>query len=102
MSRPPAGTNCLPLPRSVLPSASGLRPEAFAVVPPTPDSPLLRTHVTLVEPTGPEDIILFDLAGHEACARIGTGEIPQAGEARIAVDMRKAVFFDRETSLLVQ
>jgi multiple sugar transport system ATP-binding protein len=80
----------------------GLRPEAFAVVPLTPDSPLLRTHVTLVEPTGPEDIILFDLAGHEACARIGTGEIPQTGEAQIAVDMRKAVFFDRETSLLVQ
>jgi multiple sugar transport system ATP-binding protein len=80
----------------------GLRPEAFSEKRSPSDHATVRTRITLVEPTGPENIILFDLAGHEAVARIGTGEIAKTGEAEFAVDMRKAVFFDKDSGLRIQ
>jgi multiple sugar transport system ATP-binding protein len=80
----------------------GLRPEAFSEKRAPSDHATIRTRIILVEPTGPENIILFDLAGHEAVARIGTGEIAKTGEAEFAVDMRKAVFFDKDSGLRIQ
>ena len=80
----------------------GLRPEAFSEKRSPSDHATVRTRIILVEPTGPENISLFDLAGHEAVARIGTGEIAKTGEAEFAVDMRKAVFFDKDSGLRIQ
>ena len=80
----------------------GLRPEAFTERSAGSDETPFRTSVTLIEPTGPEDMILFDLAGHEAVARIGTGTIARTGVADLAVDMRKAVFFDPASGLRIQ
>ena len=80
----------------------GLRPEAFSEKRSPSDHATVRTRIILVEPTGPENIILFDLAGHEAVARIGTGEIAKTGDAEFAVDMRKPVFFDKDFALRIQ
>jgi multiple sugar transport system ATP-binding protein len=80
----------------------GLRPEAFTERRAGSDERPIRTTVTLIEPTGPEDMILFDLGGHEAVARIGTGAIGSTGETELAVDMRKAMFFDPDSGLCIQ
>jgi multiple sugar transport system ATP-binding protein len=80
----------------------GLRPEAFAPKGPATGDAAVRADITLVEPTGHEDIIVFDLGGHETVARIGAGLVGQAGPADLAVDMRKAVFFDPATGMRVQ
>ena len=80
----------------------GLRPEAIS----DPgafhdDSPAVQevdllVHVT--EPTGPDTLAVLDLGGGEATARMRAGFSTGAGqEARFAVDMAKAVFFDPET-----
>jgi multiple sugar transport system ATP-binding protein len=97
----------LPLPNDAMPPVGadlllGLRPEAFSPVKFGTDGHLIKVQVTLIEPTGPEDIVLFDIAGHEAVARIGAGSIDQPGQAALAIDMRNAVFFDPKTELRVQ
>jgi multiple sugar transport system ATP-binding protein len=79
----------------------GLRPEAFSVTTGAGVS-TVSVNVNFIEPTGPEEIILFDLAGHEVVARVGTGAVAQIGALDLAVDMQKAVFFDPETELRVQ
>src|SRR6202453_3580485 len=79
----------------------GLRPEAFSVTTGAGVS-TVSVNVNLIEPTGPEEIILFTLAGHEVVARVGAGAVAQIGVLDFAVDMQKAVFFDPETELRIQ
>jgi multiple sugar transport system ATP-binding protein len=79
----------------------GLRPEAFSAKPGSGDT-VLSTRASLIEPTGPEDMVLFDLGGHEAVARVGAGSVTDLGPIRLAVDMQKAVFFDPQTELRIQ
>jgi multiple sugar transport system ATP-binding protein len=101
-----AGPVRLPLPESVRAPLEtklilGLRPEAFSFKTGANVS-AVSASVNLIEPTGPEDIVLFDLAGHEVVARMGAGAVAQTGAIDLAVDMQKAVFFDPETELRIQ
>jgi multiple sugar transport system ATP-binding protein len=89
---PPIGTKLL----------LGFRPEAVSPARSGMENPEIKVHVTLIEPTGPEDIVLFDIAGHEAVARISSGAIEQTGQATLSINMRNAVFFDPKTELRTQ
>ncbi|MFZ5673042.1 MAG: ABC transporter ATP-binding protein [Pseudomonadota bacterium] len=73
----------------------GLRPEFLHHNPESKTA--CRALVEIVEPTGPEDIVLLKLSGQRATAKWPTG-LAKAGEERmIGVDPNGALFFDPES-----
>jgi multiple sugar transport system ATP-binding protein len=80
----------------------GIRPEWLSM-PHTfvPGTVLIDAAVTLIEPTGPDEIALFSLAGHEISGRFAVDELPREGNVRLAFDMRKVRFFDGKTGDLL-
>jgi multiple sugar transport system ATP-binding protein len=77
----------------------GLRPEAIGrgEVRTEPDARFFAFEriVDVVEPTGPDTMLVFTLGGHEAIARVRPEESMPAGTSyRFEADMQKAKFFD--------
>jgi multiple sugar transport system ATP-binding protein len=56
--------------------------------------------VDVVEPTGPDTLLVFSLGGIEAIARVRPEErVPEGSAFRFEVNMDKAKLFDAETGL---
>jgi ABC-type sugar transport system ATPase subunit len=73
----------------------GLRPEFLHHNP--EGKTACRAVVEIVEPTGPEDIVLLKVSGQRATAKWPTG-LAKAGEERmIGIDAKGALFFDPES-----
>jgi multiple sugar transport system ATP-binding protein len=82
----------------------GLRPETITHVGAhdTPGASLFvfERAVDVVEPTGPDTMLVFTLGGIEAIARVRPEERARPGEAfRFEVNMSKAKLFDGETGM---
>jgi multiple sugar transport system ATP-binding protein len=61
----------------------------------------VEVDVTLIEPTGPDSIIVFELGGRECMARVAAGDIIKSGPNTISFSVHKSVFFDSETETLI-
>lgn len=58
----------------------------------------LNARVEVVEPTGPDTLVLIDLNGQEVCCRVDPKDVANVGESMgFSLDMSKAVLFDVET-----
>ena len=82
----------------------GLRPEAFEVDPSVRDDPMAvrtRVDVALVEPTGPDTIIVFGLGGVEASGRVAAKSVANVGPLNIGFSTKNAIWFDSETQDLI-
>jgi multiple sugar transport system ATP-binding protein len=81
----------------------GLRPEAITHTgshPQGPDIFSFERKVDVVEPTGPDTMLIFALGGLEATARVRPEEPAKAGASfRFEVNMEKAKLFDATTGL---
>jgi len=80
----------------------GLRPEAFGDQElASGDNPAVRHFTCLVdvtEPTGPDTLTMFNIAGIEVTARMHSGSDMRPGiQGRFSVDMARAVFFDADS-----
>jgi multiple sugar transport system ATP-binding protein len=104
------GTVRFPVPAALAPSASrylgrdlklGLRPEAVTyegAQPPAPHLFAFERSVDVVEPTGPDTMLVFTLGGSEAIARVRPEDAPPEGAPyRFCANMAKAKLFDPET-----
>ncbi|MDK4728694.1 ABC transporter ATP-binding protein [Rhizobium phaseoli] len=74
----------------------GIRPENF-----TPASAGAGNHIAVdvdvVEPTGPDALVVFQLANVEVTARLPPNVTQSRSEASLAVDASKIVLFDAQT-----
>jgi multiple sugar transport system ATP-binding protein len=79
----------------------GLRPETIGragVQTPGPDIFAFERVIDVVEPTGPDTMLIFTLGGQEAIARVRPEDRSPAGtKYRFEVDMHKAKIFDADT-----
>ncbi|WP_323772242.1 ABC transporter ATP-binding protein [Antarctobacter sp.] len=79
----------------------GLRPEtifAAGTELPGPDRFLFERPVEVVEPTGPDTMIVFEIAGKEAIARVRPEDARDVGTLfSFEVDMSKAKLFDAKS-----
>ena len=104
----------LPLPRSYPGAAQqagrrvvlGVRPETLAdaarAQEPGREFGLLEGVVEVVEPTGPETMVVVRLGGREMVARFEPDAAPAVGDrVSLAVDMAKACLFDPDTQVLI-
>jgi multiple sugar transport system ATP-binding protein len=57
---------------------AGIRPEAFSSGP--VDGALLKGNVDVVEPTGPDTMVIVDISGKKLTARLGARERPALGQ----------------------
>ena len=74
----------------------GVRPEMFSVA--GAGSPrTVQVGIDVVEPTGPDSLVVFQLGGVEVTARLPPKSAAAGTEARLAVDTSKVVVFDAET-----
>lgn len=74
----------------------GIRPESFAVAAANQPAELV-VDVDVVEPTGPDTLVVFLLAGVEVTARLAPKQADAGHEARLIVDASKIVLFDAAT-----
>jgi multiple sugar transport system ATP-binding protein len=81
----------------------GMRPEAIFAAGtelPGPDRFVFEERVEVVEPTGPDTMIVFDIGGTELIARVRPEDAREAGAPfRFEVDLSKAKLFDAESGL---
>lgn len=81
----------------------GLRPEtifAAGTELPGPNRFVFEREVDVVEPTGPDTMIVFNLGGQDLIARVRPEDARPSGTCfRFEVDMDKAKIFDSETGL---
>ncbi|AXS41623.1 sn-glycerol-3-phosphate ABC transporter ATP-binding protein UgpC [Breoghania sp. L-A4] len=81
----------------------GLRPEtifAAGTELPGPERFIFERPVEVVEPTGPDTMLVFSIGGTELIARVRPQDASPPGTAfRFEVEMGKAKLFDRETGL---
>ncbi|HDR27768.1 TOBE domain-containing protein, partial [Rhodovulum sp.] len=79
----------------------GLRPEtifAAGAKLPGPNRYLFEASVEVVEPTGPDTMLVFQIGGQDLVARVRPEDIATPGAAfRFEVDMGKAKLFDADT-----
>jgi multiple sugar transport system ATP-binding protein len=79
----------------------GLRPEAITRSDGQisgPDLFAFERNVDVVEPTGPDTMLVFTLGGQEAIARVRPEEsVPEGSPFKFGADMGKAKLFDPET-----
>ena len=80
----------------------GIRPEWLSLARSgMVSSAVVEATITLVEPTGPEELALFSMGGHEITGRFAVGDLPREGKVRLSLDMRKALFFDAQSGELI-
>lgn len=80
----------------------GMRPEHFSVAigqPPASGTVDIEGDVTLIEPTGSDDVVLFRYAGTEMSALLRAGSITSTGPARLRIDTTRVNVFNKETGL---
>ncbi len=81
----------------------GLRPEtifAAGTELPGKDRFVFESPVVVVEPTGPDTMIVFEIGGHEMIARVRPEDARAPGTMfRFEVEMNKAKIFDQKTGL---
>ncbi len=74
----------------------GIRPENFSIA--TGDiRPTLTVDVDVVEPTGPDTLVVFHCGGAEVTARLPPKQASAGREAALCVDTSKVVIFDADT-----
>jgi multiple sugar transport system ATP-binding protein len=74
----------------------GIRPENFTIATSDTRSPL-TVDVDVVEPTGPDTLVVFQLGGVEVTARLPPKQAHAGTEAVLSVDTSKVVIFDADT-----
>ncbi|SCW89025.1 carbohydrate ABC transporter ATP-binding protein, CUT1 family (TC 3.A.1.1.-) [Rhizobium mongolense subsp. loessense] len=74
----------------------GIRPEHFSVAT-AGGSSIIRIDVDVVEPTGPDALVVFQLGGVEVTARLPPKQATAGAEASLSVDTSKMVLFDVQT-----
>ena len=83
----------------------GLRPEAITgegAQPPGPGDFVFERVVDVVEPTGPDTMLVFTMGGLEAIARVRPEDrVPEGSPFRFVANMEKAKLFDPETGLRI-
>jgi len=81
----------------------GLRPEVICLGAggSGPGDVTAEVDVTLIEPTGPDSIIVFELGGRECMARVAAGDMIKCGPNTISFPAHKSMFFDSETEKLI-
>lgn len=74
----------------------GIRPENFSIT--TGNArPTVSVDIDVVEPTGPDTLVVFQLGGVEVTARLPPKQANAGQEAILSVDTSKVVIFDAET-----
>ncbi|TCO73330.1 ABC transporter ATP-binding protein [Rhodovulum euryhalinum] len=95
-----AGTAALADSREVV---LGLRPETIFAAGselPGPNRHVFEAPVEVVEPTGPDTMLVFQIGGQDLIARVRPEDVATPGKTfRFEVDMGKAKLFDAETGL---
>ncbi|PZU85501.1 MAG: sugar ABC transporter ATP-binding protein [Shinella sp.] len=74
----------------------GIRPENFSYVD-GPTSTSIAVDVDVVEPTGPDTLVVFQISGVEVTARLPPKQVNAGKEANLMVDSSKVVLFDPQT-----
>ena len=78
----------------------GIRPEAIGIAAPADDQ--LPCRVELVEPTGPDTLLLVRVNGANLVARVAPQDERSPGETvALSFDTSKVVLFDRQTGLRI-
>ena len=74
----------------------GIRPENFSIA--TGDvRPTVSVDIDVVEPTGPDTLVVFQVGGVEVTARLPPKQANAGREAILSVDTSKVVIFDADT-----
>ncbi|QRM56416.1 sn-glycerol-3-phosphate ABC transporter ATP-binding protein UgpC [Sinorhizobium sp. BG8] len=74
----------------------GIRPENFSLANGSSAS-TVTVDVDVVEPTGPDTLVVFHLGGVEVTARLPPKQAGAGRESRLSIDTSKVVLFDLET-----
>ncbi|MBD9597423.1 sn-glycerol-3-phosphate ABC transporter ATP-binding protein UgpC [Ensifer sp. ENS05] len=74
----------------------GIRPENFSVAGAGAGG-MLAVNVDVVEPTGPDTLVVFHLGGVEVTARLPPKQVDAGREAALSIDTSKIVLFDADT-----
>lgn len=57
----------------------------------------LDVDIELIEPTGSDDVILFNFAGSEMTARLRADSITTLGKNRLRLNTAKLIAFDKQS-----
>ncbi|WP_313473611.1 ABC transporter ATP-binding protein [Stutzerimonas kunmingensis] len=76
----------------------GIRPEQIGLAPAVSADFSLAVDIEVVEPTGPDTLVVFTLNQVKACCRLAPDQAPRVGETlNLQFDPRKALLFDAQT-----
>ncbi|MBU0562923.1 MAG: sn-glycerol-3-phosphate ABC transporter ATP-binding protein UgpC [Gammaproteobacteria bacterium] len=76
----------------------GIRPEQIGLAPAGSADFSLAVDIEVVEPTGPDTLVVFTLNQVKACCRLTPDQAPRVGETlNLQFDPRKALLFDAQT-----
>ena len=76
----------------------GIRPEQIGLAPAGSADFSLAVDIEVVEPTGPDTLVVFTLNQVKACCRLAPDQAPRVGETlHLQFDPRKALLFDAQT-----
>ncbi len=76
----------------------GIRPEQIGLAPAGSADFSLAVDIEVVEPTGPDTLVVFTLNQVKACCRLMPDQAPRVGETlNLQFDPRKALLFDAQT-----
>lgn len=76
----------------------GIRPEQIGLAPAGSADFSLAVDIEVVEPTGPDTLVVFTLNQVKACCRLAPDQAPRVGETlNLQFDPRKALLFDAQT-----
>ncbi|MGY5809100.1 ABC transporter ATP-binding protein [Rhizobium sp. LEGMi198b] len=85
----------------------GIRPEHISLV--SGNAPAASAHeidldadITLIEPTGSDDVVIFQHGGIEQSALLRAGTITRPGPARLRIDTSRLNLFDKESGSRLQ
>ena len=76
----------------------GIRPEQIGLAPAGSADFSLAVDIEVVEPTGPDTLVVFTLNQVKACCRLAPDQAPRVGETlNLQFDPRRALLFDAQT-----
>ncbi|BFN28898.1 sn-glycerol-3-phosphate import ATP-binding protein UgpC [Pseudomonas sp. SCT] len=76
----------------------GIRPEQIGLAPAGSADFSLAVDIEVVEPTGPDTLVVFTLNQVKACCRLAPDQAPRVGETlSLQFDPRRALLFDAQT-----
>lgn len=76
----------------------GIRPEQIGLAPAGSANFSLAVDIEVVEPTGPDTLVVFTLNQVKACCRLAPDQAPRVGETlNLQFDPRRALLFDAQT-----